>query len=348
MNKLCIDPRNDPLWKQLVEQEETDVFHSPQWINVLGNTYDFKIQAQVLVDASNQPVAGIQYAIIDDIRGKRLSTFPFSDYCDPIVSEIEHWQSLAQPIIDEDAPFNIRILHNDILFKDERFKQVNKAKWHSINLEQDLDEIWMNLDGAARRAIRKAQKEDVRVQVTDQKEDVRKFFEFHLGIRKYKYHLVAQPYAFFENIWEEFFTKGDGFIIMAEHEGEPIGGVFFLIWQNKLYYKFNASNPDYLSLRPNDLVNWEAIQYGKQKGLRLFDFGISDWDQEGLVRYKRKYATEEKTVSFLRYSANGWEPPPHASQLGKLFPQLTDLFTDETVPDDVTEKAGDILYRFFC
>jgi hypothetical protein len=30
-----------------------------------------------------------------------------------------------------------------------------------------------------------------------------------------------------------------------------------------------------------------------------------------------------------------------------LLPQLTNLLTESSVPDDVTERAGDILYRYF-
>jgi CelD/BcsL family acetyltransferase involved in cellulose biosynthesis len=136
--------------------------------------------------------------------------------------------------------------------------------------------------------------------------------------------------------------------MLAEYENEFVGGVLFLEWKNKLYYKFNASNPEYLSLRPNDLVIWEGIKYAKLKGLELLDFGISDWDQEGLIRYKKKYATEEKTVSFLRSAPFGWHEIAHANQIDKLLPKLTNLFTDESVPDHITEEAGDLLYQYFC
>jgi hypothetical protein len=30
-----------------------------------------------------------------------------------------------------------------------------------------------------------------------------------------------------------------------------------------------------------------------------------------------------------------------------LLNQLTDLFTDESVPDEITEKAGAVLYQYF-
>lgn len=120
----------------------------------------------------------------------------------------------------------------------------------------------------------------------------------------------------------------------------------FLIWKDGLYYKFNASAPVHLSLRPNDLLIWEAIKYGQTQGYTHLDFGLSDWDQAGLVRYKRKFASEEKTISFLQYAPNG-EPTYQEKHFCNLLPQLTDLFTHESVPDTITEKAGEVLYRFF-
>ena len=135
--------------------------------------------------------------------------------------------------------------------------------------------------------------------------------------------------------------------MMAVHEDRVVGSTLFLEWQNTLYYKFNASAPIHLNCRPNDLVMWEAIQYGKEKGYQYLDFGLSDWDQEGLIRYKRKFATEEKTISFLRYTPD-CPTDPKVTQIQSLLPKLTDMFTDESVPDAITEQAGDTLYRFFC
>jgi CelD/BcsL family acetyltransferase involved in cellulose biosynthesis len=348
MNKLTINPRHDPFWSQLIQSKESDVFHTPQWMNVIEKTYGFKILAEVILNSSNTPVAGVQFCMIEDMRGKRMVTFPFSDYCDPIVENMDQWHTLSKPILDENAPYNIRILHNDVILDDPRLEKINRAKWHGIDLQRDLGEIWGALEGSARRAIKKAQRSGVVVHIAEGKEDLRKFFQLHLGIRKNKYRLVAQPYPFFETIWEEFLDKQDGALMLAEYKREFIGGILFLEWKDTLYYKFNASNPAFLSMRPNDLVIWEGIKYGKLKGLKSFDFGISDWDQEGLIRYKRKYASVEKTVSFMRYTPDGWRPSDHSSQIGQLFPKLTDLFTEETVPDNVTEKAGELLYRYFC
>jgi len=126
-----------------------------------------------------------------------------------------------------------------------------------------------------------------------------------------------------------------------------VGGIFFLEWQGGLYYKFNASALSHLTIRPNDLLLWNGIQYAKEKGLTHFDFGLSDWDQEGLLRYKRKFATQEKTISFLRYQPPNWGLSYQEEQIRQLLPQLTDLLTDDTVPDNITEKAGEVLYCYF-
>lgn len=347
MNIVSISPQTDPLWQDLVEQRQSDVFHSPGWMRVLTETYNFDLSAYVLLDEAGEPVAGIPFCRIKDLKGERLVALPFSDYCDPLVGEPAHWRLLLDKLLAEQVPFAVRSLHCDVALTDERLTLVNKAKWHGVDLRPDLDTLWQGLHSSARRAIRKAEREGVVLRTAERKEDLRAFFELHLGVRKYKYHLVAQPYRFFENIWKHFIETQQGLLMVAVYQGEIIGGVLFLIWKNGLHYKFNASDPLHLALRPNDLLIWEGIKYAKAQGYTDLDFGLSDWDQEGLVRYKRKFASEEKTIFFLRYLPDG-VPAEQEKQLRSLFSQLTDLFTDETVPDDVTEKAGNVLYRFFC
>src|SRR5206468_1326683 len=111
--------------------------------------------------------------------------------------------------------------------------------------------------------------------------------------------------------------------------------------------KFNASLPDGLSVRPNDLLTWEGIQLAKSRGLSYLDFGLSDWEQEGLARYKRKFGAEEKTISFLRHSPEGL-PSRGEKEMRDLLARLTRRFTDQSVPDSVTEGAGEDLYRLFA
>ena len=103
---------------------------------------------------------------------------------------------------------------------------------------------------------------------------------------------------------------------------------------------------EHLQLRPNDAIYWTGIRQGVERGLRLVDWGLSDLDQPGLVGFKRKWATEERRLLTLR--SGTVERDAGTAEFGDALGGLTRLLTDEAVPDDVTARAGALLYRYFC
>jgi CelD/BcsL family acetyltransferase involved in cellulose biosynthesis len=346
VNVVSVEPRTNPLWRALVERTESTVFHSPAWIQVLYDTYGWEAGAHVLLNKEGVPIAGIPFCRISDMLGERIVTLPFSDHCDPLANDEESWRFLVDRLLSGHCPFTVRCLHNSLPLADARLTLAKEAKWHRLDLRPELDSLWRAMHDSTHRAIRKSQREGVTLRVAEDEPDLRAFFEMHLKVRKYKYGLLAQPYNFFQYIWRHFVEPGNGFLLLALVEGKIVAGDFFLIWKDTLYYKFNASLPDDLSHRPNDFLIWEGIQRGRQLRLAYLDFGLSDIDQDGLVRYKRKFGSEEKTISFLKHSPNG-SPTPAEKEMRDLLGRLTHTFTDQMVPDAITEKAGEDLYRLF-
>lgn len=347
MNIVSTDPIADPRWAQLIERVPSSVFHTPAWLAVLQDTYGMQAGAYMALDEEGEPLAGLPFCRVDDFLGERLVSLPFSDYCDPLVCEPDQWRSLAAPLLGQGCPVTLRCLHNDLPLSDERFSLAKRARWHSLDLRPDVDTLWQGIDEASRRAIRKARRAGLVVRRAACLEELHAFFDMHLRVRKHKYRLLAQPALFLESIWRRFVEAGRGALLLAYYQDQPIGGILFLEWKGTLVYKFNASASADLGHRPNDLLLWEGIVYGKSRGCTSLDFGLSDWDQEGLIRYKRKFATEEKTISFLRHTPDDMRPPPGAAAARAILGQLTDLLTDPAVPDGVTARAGEILYRYF-
>jgi CelD/BcsL family acetyltransferase involved in cellulose biosynthesis len=347
MNIVRVDPRTDPIWQTLLERAPSSVFHSPTWIQVLTDTYDWEACAYVVLDSRGEPQAGIPFCRIADMMGERILVLPFSDFCDPLVKDQQCWQFLIDCLLSERCPISLRCLHNTFPLADDRFKLTKQAKWHGLDLTPGLEDLWRAMQDSTQRAIRKSQRDGLVVRVAGSEHELRVFFEMHLKIRKYKLGLLAQPFQFFQNIWRRFVDTQHGFLLLALYQDKIVAGDFFLEWKDTLYYKFNASLPADLSHRPNDLLIWEGIQRGKARGLEYLDFGLSDIDQEGLVRYKRKFGTQEKTISFLRCAPQG-SPTLAEKQTRDLLAQLTHRFTDQLVPDVVTEKAGEDLYRLFA
>jgi CelD/BcsL family acetyltransferase involved in cellulose biosynthesis len=343
---LCVDPRTDPLWLQLVEQLPSRVFHSPGWIQVLSDTYEFEPRAYVLLDDRGWPQAGIPFCRVSDLFGDRIVSLPFSDYCDPLVSDAHEWRILIDQLLQERCPVVLRCLHNDVPLTDERFTLNKQAKWHGLDLRPELDSLWSAMHDSTHRAIKKSQRAGIVIRAAQSEEELRTFFDMHLRVRKHKYNLLAQPFRFFENIWRRFVDQQHGFILLALYGDKIVAGDFFLEWKDTLYYKFNASLPGDLSHRPNDLLIWEAIRYGKSRGFACLDLGLSDWDQDGLIRYKRKFGTNEKTISFLRHMGDA-SPSEAEKELRGMLGLLTNRFTGQQVPDLLTERAGDCLYRLF-
>lgn len=349
MDILRVNPLTDPIWQQLIDTHpHSSLFHSPVWIGVLNETYGFETEAYVQVDAAGRPVAGIPFCRILDIRGQRIVSLPFSDFCDPLVETQEQWEALTAAPMAEKSQVVVRCLHNDVPLQDKRFQVVKQAMWHGKDLEADIDTLWEGLEASARRAVRKAEREGVTVRIASDKEGLREFFRLHFQIRKYKYGLLAQPYRFFENLWDRLLAAQQGALMLAEYQGQVIASVMFLEWQDTLVYKFSASDQNFLNQRGTDLLIWEGIRYGQSRGRKRLDFGLSDLDQDGLIRYKRKYSSEEKLISFLSHTPAEEMATVPQQQARELLPGLTRLFTDESVPDSLTEQAGDMLYRFFA
>ncbi|MCW2690751.1 MAG: hypothetical protein JWR37_5641, partial [Mycobacterium sp.] len=207
-----------------------------------------------------------------------------------------------------------------------------------------VPEIYRSISSAARRNIATAERNGVHVDAVTGMDAVRIYHRLHVSLRKYKYRLLAQPFALFERIWQEF-SIHDGIVtFLAYVDGEPIAGAVYLAWNDALYYKFGASLPDALQLRPNDALAWTALRWASERGFRALDWGLSDLDQSGLVAYKRKWASEERRIVTLRSMSRD---PNNRQDPGQLLGELTRLLTDDAVPDHITERAGALLYRYF-
>ena len=346
MKVVTIDPRKDHLWEALIKRYKATVFHSPHWMNVLTQTYGFDMRAYIALNSSETPLGGIAFCLIEDLLGERMVALPFSDYYDPLVDDKEIWDKLFARITEEGRPVFLRCLHNCLPLHDDRFSVVKKAKWHGLSLEDDLDTLWQGLHKAKRKGVRKASKQGISVEITSDKGMLETFFQMHVRIRKYKYRLLAQPFKFFETIWKLFLEAKEFYLLVAMHEERVVAGAIFLGWEKTLYCKFSASDPNYLIHCPNVLLMWEAIRLGKTGGYRRLDFGLSDIEQDGLITFKRELGAEEKEITHLRYlpqSVNG----DTYGETRKLLGNLTDLMTEESVPDQITTRAGEILYRFF-
>jgi hypothetical protein len=344
--RRTVDPRTDPLWAAMMTGTRGSLFGSPPWIAAVADTYGFDVTADMLV-RDGTPVAGIAWVELDDMRGRRLVSLPFGDRLDPVVDDDDQWEQLTTPLLGRRLPVQLRILEARPPLGDARFRSTSDLGWHATDLDRPESDLLAGLHRQVRQNLRSAGRRGVTVRLGTDLEDVRTFHELHRSTRKRKYRLLAQPLALFERIWERFEPLDQLVVGLATHDGTVIAGALYLIWNDVIYYKFGASVPEHLVVRPNELLAWESMRLGQELGCRTYDWGVTDLDQPGLLAYKRKYATEERRVVTLLHTPPGHDAAASA-EAGWMLSQLTDLLTRPDVPDEVTARAGELLYRFFC
>ena len=342
-----VDPRKDPAWEQLMAGPRGSVFGSPAWISAIADTYGFDVAADVCLGTDGQPVAGLACTDVSDFRGVRQISLPFCDYLDPVLDSDERWNELVGPRLARRLPLQLRVLRPGPPRLDPRFQHVGELMWHATDLERGEEEILAGFHPQARQNLRSALRRGVSVHFSASLDDMRAFHELHRRVRKHKYRLLAQPVSFFENIWERFASVDAITVGFASHEGAVIAAAVYLFWNDVMYFKFGASIAERLVVRPNELLAWESIRLGVERGCRKYDWGVSDPAQPGLVAFKRKFATEEGDVTVLRHTPTGSSPSAGANE-ARALGELTSLLTRDDVPDEVTQRAGEVLYRYFC
>lgn len=340
-----MDPRCDPRWHTLAAGPGGSLFTSPPWIGAVAASYGFEPSASIVVDHGGAPLAGLAWTDVHDLRGSRRVGLPFCDRADPVVADLGGWAAVSTEAFAGDLPFTLRCLADSPVVDDPRFTTTATAAWHLTSLDRSLDELHAALRPQTRRNIATAEKAGVEVVLSTEAAAVAEFHRLHVALRRSKYRLLAQPRRFFEQIWQAFAPTGSIRTALAMVGGRPVAGAVYLVWQDRLYYKFGASEPEFLHLRPNDALHWTMIRFAHERGLRALDWGLSDLDQPGLVRYKRNWASTEGRICTLNA---GGQPIGRRADTEQTLADLTELLTGPSVPTAVTARAGAVLYRYFC
>ncbi len=108
--------------------------------------------------------------------------------------------------------------------------------------------------------------------------------------------VLPRPYRFFVALWELLKPRGMMELLVAEQETagrqRMIAGSIFFAFGQTVSYAFNGSRLKDLSLRPNDVIQWQAINEACTAGYRFLDFGEVPEGNNDLAKFKSKWGSE--------------------------------------------------------
>jgi lipid II:glycine glycyltransferase (peptidoglycan interpeptide bridge formation enzyme) len=143
----------------------------------------------------------------------------------------------------------------------------------TIDLSQDINEIWNKIKRQHKRHIRRAEKNDIIVKVSNNYEEFHRFFKRFLKQKNY-----AEPFGL--NIPSSKFMQKYGILFIAENRGEILGGNLYFhdennaLLVNGAYQIFEKTIDKYKwSADASCYLQWEAMQYFKNLDVINYDLG---------------------------------------------------------------------------
>ena len=277
------------------------------------------------------------------LTGRRGIALPFTDDCAPLCETEQDFQRLFQSAVEFGKSRGWKSIE---LRGGRNFLKAAPASLafhgHNLDLAVGEEQLFERLDSSVRRAIRKAEKDGVTVEVLHSEAAVRDFYVLQCQTRK-RHGLPPQPFGFFLNIWRHILSQNQGMVVLASQGGEKIGGAVFFFLGGRAIYKYGASDFRRQHLRPNNLVMWEAMKWLARNGATTLHLGKTSLAHEGLRKFKLNLGAVEQRIEYVKFDLRAerfvTETDGVAGWHNRVF---------ATLPVFMSRLAGELLYKHWA
>ena len=302
MNIQIINPIEYPNWDEfLLTHPETTFFHTSAWAKVLSETYRYRPLYFTIVE--NGQLTGLipVMEIKSLLTGKRGVSLPFTDECHPLARDQRQFETLLKYVLTRGKKAGWK--HMEMRGGQYNLREAPSVNYHikhSLKLESDIDSMFKGFKSNVRRNIKRAQRERLQAIISNTWESVVAFCRLNCLTRKL-HGLPPQPFKFFRNIFKHLIARDRGFIVLALHRMRPVAGAVFFHFGETGIYKYGASDREFLNLRPNNLVMWEAVRWFGKNGFKELNLGRTDPANEGLLQFKGAWGATAEKQNYYKY-----------------------------------------------
>jgi CelD/BcsL family acetyltransferase involved in cellulose biosynthesis len=306
MPVCTLNPLQDQRWTRFLEANpNASLFHTAAWLESLRMTYGYEPVVYTNSPPGQELSDGIVLCRIESwLTGRRLVSLPFSDYCEPLVTDHESAEALLSAV-REDARTQgwqyaeLRPLAG-VNGQAKHFQIVDQYYLHRLNLSPSIDALIQSFHkSSVQRKIKRADREGLIYREGRSDLLLRHFYQLFLLTRQ-RHHVPPQPINWYRNLIKCF---GENLKIRVAYIGEnPVASILTIRDKNSLIYKYGCSDSTYHNLGSMQFLFWKAIQDAKRSGLQVFDFGRSEIANSGLVISKDHWGTIRSKLIYLKYN----------------------------------------------
>lgn len=178
-------------------------------------------------------------------------------------------------------------------FSSDNF-QIENLETFVVNLDQNMDELWKNVEKKARNDVTRAKRREISVREVNNKDDLKQFKILAKTWAKTKGIVIDDPLETFERDWRDY-KIGIQKFFLAYQNNEPISGLRVGCFNGIAYTHQVLNSYSKQTSLGGPLLTWSALEWAKNNGMRIYDFsGVksnpkdeNEWN--GLREYKKKW-----------------------------------------------------------
>jgi len=172
-----------------------------------------------------------------------------------------------------------------------------------IRLDRDLDDIWSQLHRKTRVNIEKTKREGVTVQISDKEGLEYLRTALHERFKEQGFRSEKDYYREYLNDLYDSFYPENMKIFVAKYKEEMIGGFVLLCYGDWTGLWIGIPKTRLSGIYPNDLAQWEAIKWARERGHKIYEI-MDSGDDPRLTDYKSKFNPEPiPWFSAVKYSS---------------------------------------------
>jgi serine/alanine adding enzyme len=315
LRAIEIDLNTDERWDEFVKSVPGSlVYHHSAWLQVVEEAYGCTLINLACVDNDGRLWGILPLSFKRGIfTGRVFSSLFGTPVAGPLAHNYSALAVLMRAAVERTRsrpgiPLELMVSSNALDQVMPEFIGVPVLTTYVVHLPQRPELLRLGKShnhASIKRAVNKATRLGVQVRLAETERELWDWYRLYLETMR-RLTALPQSYQFFKTAWKRLHRQGLMQLLIAEHcqglHSKLIGGLVLLTFGQTIYYAYGGWSWEDQSLRPNDALHWEAIQYACRKGFSRYDLGAGSMKQ-GLAEYKAKWGAQPEPIYSYRYFA---------------------------------------------
>jgi CelD/BcsL family acetyltransferase involved in cellulose biosynthesis len=302
LKRIAFDNVN---WKELTQLPDCTVFQTRAWLSFLKATQK---QAEPVIIALEEAGRTVGYftGVLTRRFGLRILGSPFPGWTTPYmgfclgagISRRHALNELVRYAFQELRCAHVELMDRQLNVDEIRDLGLKHRRYSSleIDLTQSDGEILAKMSPTCRRWIRKGERSGLIIEEANDSAFVEEYYAQLLDVFAKQSLTPTYGVDRVQSLIDHLHPTGMLLLVRArDKDGRCIATGIFPAMNQSMYFWGGASWRTYQQWRPNEPIQWYAMQYWKKRGIQRYDM-------IGMRDYKKKYGGREIFVPWIRKS----------------------------------------------